>query len=45
MGGARGYYAKRNKSVRERQTPHDSTHMWNLETKQMNIWGGNGEAN
>ena len=24
------YYANRNKPVRERQIPHDPTHMWNL---------------
>ena len=30
MDGAGGYYAKWNKSVRERQTPYVFTHMWNL---------------
>ena len=30
MDGARGYYAKGNKSVRERQIPYDFTYMWNL---------------
>ena len=33
MVGTRGYYAKRNKSVRERQIPYDFTHMWNLKNK------------
>ena len=27
------YYAKQNKSVRERQIPYDFTHMWNLRNK------------
>ena len=31
--GARVYYAKWNKSVKERQIPYDFTHMWNLENK------------
>ena len=30
MAVARMYYAKCNKSVRERQIPYDFTHMWNL---------------
>ena len=30
MDGPRGYYAKENKSERERQIPHDFTYMWNL---------------
>ena len=30
MDGLRGYYAKWNKSVRERQIPYDFTYMWNL---------------
>ena len=30
MDEARMYYAKQNKSVRERQIPYDLTHMWNL---------------
>ena len=30
MDGAREYYAKQNKSVRERQIPYDFTHMCNL---------------
>ena len=33
MDGARGYYAKQNKSVRERQIPYDFTHTWNLRNK------------
>ena len=35
MGGPRGYYAKWNKSDRERQILYDFTYMWNLKkTKQ-----------
>ena len=30
MDGPRGYYAKWNKSDRERQMPYDFTYMWNL---------------
>ena len=33
MDGSRGYYAKRNKSIRERQLSYDFTHMWNLRNK------------
>ena len=33
MEGARVYYAKQNKSVRERQILYDFTHMWNLGNK------------
>ena len=34
MGGFRGYYAKWNKSNKERQIPHDFTYMWNqIKTK------------
>jgi len=33
MDGTRGYYAKRHKSIRERQLPYDLTHMWNLSNK------------
>ena len=42
MDGARSYYAKQNKSVRERQIPYGFTHMWNLKnlTKQMNMGKG-----
>lgn len=38
--GPRVYYAERNKSGKERQTPHDFICMWNLKkTKQMNNEG------
>ena len=33
MDGPRVYYAKQNKSVKERQIPYDFTHMWNLKDK------------
>ena len=33
VDGAREYHTKQNKSVRERQTPYDFTHMWNLRNK------------
>ena len=33
MDGTRGYYAKQNKSVRERQIPYDFTYIWNLRNK------------
>ena len=33
MVGPRRYYAKWNKSDRERQIPYNSTCMWNLKTK------------
>ena len=33
MDGTRVYYAKRNKSVRERRRSYDFTHMWNLRNK------------
>ena len=33
MGGTRGYYAKRNKSVRERQLSYDLIDMLNLRNK------------
>ena len=33
MDGARELNSKQNKSVRERQSPHDFTHMWNLRKK------------
>ena len=33
MDGPRGYYAKKNKSDRERQIPYDLTHMLNLKNK------------
>ena len=37
MDGSRVYYAKLNKSIRERQIPYDFTYMWNLRNKQMSI--------
>ena len=33
MDGTRGYYAKQNKSIRERQLSYDLTHLWNLINK------------
>ena len=33
MDGTRGYYAKQNKSVRERQIQYDFTYIWNLRNK------------
>ena len=33
MKGSRGYYAKQNKSDRERQILHDLTYVWNLRDK------------
>ena len=33
MDGSRGYNAKQNQSVRERQLPYDPTHMWTLRNK------------
>ena len=33
VDGARVYYAKQHKSVRERKRPYDFTHMWNLGNK------------
>ena len=33
MDGAREYYAKQNKSIRERQIPYDFTHVWILRNK------------
>ena len=30
MDGSRGYYAKRNKSDREKQILYDFTYVWNL---------------
>ena len=33
VDGPRGYYAKWNKSDRERQIPYDFTCMWNLKNK------------
>ena len=33
VDGTRAYYAKQNKSIRERQLSYDLTHMWNLRNK------------
>ena len=33
MNGARVYFAKQNKLVRERQIPYGLAHMWNLRNK------------
>ena len=41
MDGPRGYYAKQNKSNRERKIPYDFTYMWNLKNKIMNKQNGN----
>ena len=40
MEGARMYYAKRKKSIRERQIPYDFTQMWNLRNKTDEDGGG-----
>ena len=40
MDESRVYYAKWNKSVRERQIPYDFTHMWNLRNKADEHKGG-----
>ena len=34
VDGAREHNAKQNKPVRERQTPYDFTHIWNLKFKK-----------
>ena len=39
---ARGYYAKRNKSIRKRQL-YDLTHMWNLRNKREDHRGMEGK--
>ena len=36
MNVPRGYYAKQNKSDRERQIPSDFIYMWNLKNKHTN---------
>ena len=41
--GTRDYYAKRNKSVRERLLSHDITHMWNLRNKTNEYRGREGK--
>ena len=33
MDGVREYYSKQNNLVKERQIPHDFTHMWNLKNE------------
>ena len=33
MDGAKGYFVKPNKSIRERQLSYDLTDMWNLRNK------------
>ena len=33
MNGTRGYYAKQNKSIRERKLSYDLTDVWNLRNK------------
>ena len=38
MDQPRGYYAKWNKSEREKQIPYDFTYMWKLKPKQMKSW-------
>ena len=38
MDGTGGYYAKWNKSDRERQIPYDFTHIWNLKKTKQNKW-------
>ena len=40
VDGARLYYAKQNKSVRERQVPYDFIHMWILRNKTNEHGGG-----
>ena len=35
MDAARDYYAKWNKSDRERNIPYDFTYMWNLKKKKL----------
>ena len=43
MDGQWGYYARWNKSDRERQTPYDLTYIWNL--KKKNTWNLKREKN
>ena len=38
MDGARMYYAKQNKSIRERQISYDITHMSNLRNRIDELW-------
>ena len=44
MDGTGGYYAKRNKSVREGQISHDFTQMWNLRNKTHERRGREGKV-
>ena len=39
MDGAREYYTKQNKSIRQRQIPHAFNHTWNLRNKTGKIMG------
>ena len=39
MDGTRGYYAKQNKSIRERQLSYDLTDLWNLRHKAEDLRG------
>ena len=41
--GAKIYYAKQNKSMREKQIPYDFTHMWNLRHKTDEHMGREGK--
>ena len=43
VDGTRRYYAKRKKSVRERQILYDLTHMWNLRNKTDDCRGREGK--
>ena len=43
MDRTRGYYAKRNKSVRERQLSYGFTNMWNLRNKAEDHRGREGK--
>ena len=43
MDGTRGYYAKRNKSIREGQLSYDLTDKWNLRNKTEDHMGREGK--
>ena len=43
MDGTRGYYAKWNKAIRERQLSYGITHIWNLRNKTDNHRGKKGK--
>ena len=43
VDGTRMYYAKQNKSFRERQVSYDFTHMCNLRHKTDEHWGREGK--